>query len=377
MKRHFIVPVMFLLTAFVSPVYAKGLAPEKGWRIYLKGHQIRAKSPGFANIRGLFKGVAGKEYTGAGQGPIILHLDLPWVKKSDLLIVAEMMARVKSVPVQLMSSRKAGKNYQSVEKIDVPSRPGKHPRVGHLTVPRGKNRYIRVVLGREGERSPRLVRLRIFKLDKRGNNDYWLFLGASLTTAGCKPDDFHDIIGKNHPGYDPYIANEAVSGWACRHLLKALPGFLKKHRHARYVTIHMGGNNVSSSRPYPGAAKKIAAELEQILRMIIKAGKIPILSRLSYRAYKAKKTKPAVPPESNGSGPYVVNIYDPLIREYCAPFYDKKNKRGHVDFYNYYKKNADQIGGDGIHLRPVGYKNMNRLWAEIAGGIVYSGQVRR
>lgn len=372
MKR-FKLPILLVLLAFFpqQTLFAKSMAPRKNWRVFLKKSQIKSNLKTLPAVYGLVKGAPKANIQAPkGQGIIKLTLALPQVKKSDLMIVLELLGQSKPIPITLSRSKKA-KQFTPTEELAAKARKGPLPRIAQFTIEKGAKSYIQLTIGEDSSPSPKLVRVRIYELDKNGRNDYWLFLGASLTTAGCRPNEFNAIIREKYKGFDPYIANEAVSGWASRHLIKALPGFLKKHRHARYVAIHMGGNNVSIARPYPGGAKKLAGELEQILQMIIKAKKIPILSRLSYRAYKSRGSKPAVPPESNGSGPYVAQIYDPLIRKYCRPFFDDKKKIGRVDFYNFYKNNQNLIGGDGIHLKRAGYVAMNKIWAERAGAVVY------
>jgi len=208
----------------------------------------------------------------------------------------------------------------------------------------------------------------LYRLRPGHRHDYWLVIGASIQAQSIRQDTFHRMVTDLYPGFDPVIFNVAVSGWKTDDLLAALPGFLEDHPYASYVCIHIGGNNVSANRPYPGGAEQIRTELESILRLIRDDGKAPILSRLSYRAYK---NDPPVPPEENGSGPYVRNIYDPLIKEYCPNFFDFEAGRGRVDAYTWFKEHQDQLSGDGIHVNPKGAESWNRLWAREAGAVVY------
>lgn len=199
--------------------------------------------------------------------------------------------------------------------------------------------------------------------------DYWLTIGASIQAQSIRQGVFHDKVAELYPGYDPVMFNLAVGGWRSSTLLEALPGFLAEHPSATYVCIHIGGNNVSPNRPYPGGADTLKAELESILVMIRESGKIPILSRLSYRAYKGKLP---VPPEENGSGPYVTQIYDPLIQEYCPRFFDPVEGKGIVDAYGWFKAHPEELSPDGIHVNPAGADSWNALWARDAGGVVYA-----
>ena len=198
--------------------------------------------------------------------------------------------------------------------------------------------------------------------------DYWLTVGASIQAQSIRNDVFKRMVQERYPGYDPVMFNLAVGGWRGSHLRKAIHGFLKEHPHARYVCVHIGGNNVSPNRPYPGGAEELTDDLHAILTAIKDAGKIPILSRLSYRAYKGAKP---VPPEENGSGPYVTKIFDPMIEQYCPDFFDKKTGRGLVDAYTWFKEHPEELSPDGVHVNPQGAESWNRLWAEHAGGVIY------
>lgn len=209
----------------------------------------------------------------------------------------------------------------------------------------------------------------LHSLDAPGPRDYWLVVGASIQAQSIRQKTFHDMVAQRYPDYDPIIFNLAVGGWRSDDLLKALPGFLKDHPNASYVCIHIGGNNVSQRRPYPGGADELKSDLIATLDMIKASGKTPILSRLSYRAYKGDNP---VPPEENGSGPYVTTIYDPLIKQYCPDFFDPATGKGIVDGYGYFKAHQDELLPDGVHVKPAGEESWNRLWAEQAGGVIYA-----
>jgi hypothetical protein len=211
----------------------------------------------------------------------------------------------------------------------------------------------------------------LFDLRPGERHDYWLTVGASIQEQSVRNRDFGDIVRKEIPDYDPVMFNLAVSGWRTEQVRRHLPEFLREHPDAAYVCIHIGGNNVSAQRPYPGGAERMREDLAAILKMIRDAGRIPILSRLSYRAYHASKSAGPVPPEENGSGPYVKAIYDPLIREYCPQFFDERTSRGVVDAYGYFRAHPGELRKDGVHVLKPGEKSWNRLWAEKAGGVVY------
>ncbi len=360
---------------------AADLAPRQGWRIRVDPGRVAASvdAPGAARIPGLAGDAGGAPWpaaagAAAARGEVWVAFELPEPRAAAVLLVVEVEVEGDTpVPVALHGVGKGGKLDEVERRALGPNRKNKRrgPRIAHLTVPAGKHRGVRVALGAEGAPAPRIERLRAYALDPRGRDDYWLFLGASLTTGAIDPDAFAAEVARRYPGYDPYCANEAVSGGTAGSLRKALPEILAEHPHARYVAIHIGGNDVSGQRPYPGGADRLRADIEAILRAIREAGKVPILARLTYRSYKASGGKPGVPPEENGSGPYNTAVHDPLIREHCPDFFDRKTGRGVVDLYAWFRDHQDEIGGDGIHLTAAGSKSFRRLFVELAGGVVY------
>lgn len=352
--------------AGANQVFAgQSLKPVKGARAAFPSAGIAATVDlqGAQRLRGLVP--KGTNYWPAQGGAGELGLQLPAdLKKGTFMVVVQTSAKDSHQVVVEGSKKPKGGGWQSLGTYSG-TKEGMHHRA---TVTPG-HRRLRIRLEGDGAQ---LTSLRIYRLDPRGRNDYWLFVGASIMSAGLDETAFAQKIAGRHRGYDPYVVNEAVSGWTSAKLKKELPTILKRHRHARYVGIHMGGNDISLKRPYPGGANTLHANLKAILTMIQEEGKIPILARQSFRAYKAKGDKPAVPPESNGSGPYVTKIYDPLIAEYCPWFFDRRKKRGVVDLYSYYQDHQNELGGDGVHLTKTGYTSWTRLWSEMAGDVVYT-----
>ncbi len=202
-------------------------------------------------------------------------------------------------------------------------------------------------------------------------NDYWLALGASIQNQSMRHARFQPLARKTYPGYDPILFNLAVSGWGTGELLRNLPAILGSHPYATYVLIHIGGNNITWARPYDGGAATLQRELREILTEVKRAGKIPVLARLSYRQYRDPLP---VPPEENGSWPYVRNIFDPLIREFCPAFFDWDRGQGLVDFYTWFKEHPEELSSDGIHLNAQGEMSWGRIWVEQAGRVVYGAQ---
>lgn len=216
----------------------------------------------------------------------------------------------------------------------------------------------------------RVSELGLYRLAPDGRNDYWVVLGASIQAQSIRQGVFQRMVRERH-GHEPVIFNTAVGGWTTTDVLAALPRILAEHPRARFVAIHIGGNNISGGRPYPGGAERLEAELREILQAVRAAGREPILARVSYRAYRGEKP---VPPEANGSGPYAEAIYDPLAREFCPLFFDARTGRSVVDAYGHFLSHPEQLSSDGVHVNSEGETAWNRLWAQGAGDVVYQDQ---
>ncbi len=235
-------------------------------------------------------------------------------------------------------------------------------------------RWVRLALTNQRSATTVAVyNLGLYALDGAGADDYWLCLGASIQYMAIRTADFKSMV-KSRFGYDPIIFNRAVSGWTTASLRLELTNRLAEHPRARYVTVHIGGNNVTANRPFPGGTNALALDLQYIYATITNAGRTLIVPRISYRQYSAAPVvDPLVPTsETNGSGPYNTAIVDALAARYAPAFYDWTNNVPLVDPYVYFKDNAGELNADGVHVGTAGQLSWNRLWAWGAGMVVYS-----
>jgi hypothetical protein len=375
--------LMFTLSAsLTAPVIAGELAPVANWRLRVPASSVSGDPPGAEGISGLVEDLSDEEardrrWPRNHLGRIDLRIDLSAVEnRGPLLVVLELEDKGETpIPVVLGAAKKpSSKKFKVVDRKLVGERredTRDGPRVARLTFPGRSYKVLRLVIGAEGRDAPKVESLRLYRLDKRARNDYWLFLGAGITKEALNPRDFARKIVERYADRDPYVCNESVGGWNTREMLEALPDLLKEHRHAHFVAFHIGGADVSDRRPFPRGSRGISRNLEGILRAIVKAGKVPILARLTYRAYHENDGKPAVPPEENGSGPYVEKIYDPLIAKYCPHFYDRAMRRGAIDFYSHYRTHPEELSDEGVSPNDRGRRSMRRIWLDVAGGIIY------
>lgn len=244
-----------------------------------------------------------------------------------------------------------------------------------VEIPYTSGALARLRLSWDGPSRPghiRIDQMQWFRLSPTGRNDAWLFAGASISSGATHdPERFWTLAHDRFPGADPLILSLAEPGWTTREVLERLPRFLEAHPQLRYVCLDIGGNDIGRDRPWPAGAAALHDALVKLLEMVQQGGRIPILGRFSYRAYR---DVPRVPPESNGTGPYVEHVVDPLIARYCPAFYDQERKRGLIDLYGYFRDHPDELSADGVHPSPRGMDSWRRLWMWGAGQVIYGSR---
>jgi lysophospholipase L1-like esterase len=222
----------------------------------------------------------------------------------------------------------------------------------------------------------RLTHLQVFQYSPKTPPDGWLIVGASIDSAAFRDTDrFWRMARQRHPNADPLLVHLAIGGWRLQNVLDRVAETLSRHQEIRTVLVHIGGNDVTAERPYPGGAEQMRARLRRLLHLLVLDGRRVFLSRLSYRAYTGAKP---VPPESNGSLPYNQAIYDPLIREYSPDLLDPETGQSRMDPYAYFHAHPEELVADGIHNTPKGQESWVRLWLNAVGPLVYgTGHPRR
>lgn len=155
------------------------------------------------------------------------------------------------------------------------------------------------------------------------------------------------------------VHNRAVSGDVIANTLAALPANLSEFAGQEENTIflyHGPGNNVSNDGPYPGGAVEIEAGVRKVFEDILAAGFYCVASNITYR----------VPPASNPSEPYNINIIEPLIEEILPTWMG--NTGPIVDMYQLYYDNQANIDPDGVHPDSILEKITTNYFAQKVGG---------
>lgn len=375
----------------VPTLLGNDLTPRKDWR--LKALAIQANDQQAAIEEAL---TSGKDFFQKADfeedGSFSLSIHLPPMPKPGMLVFSmhdayrtmgvEKMEATLTPSLQDSNGEPANITFFSTRQKDINGFPSSNSyRLHKVDIPAGPSRWLQLNIKIITQKRSYVTNLGLYELDPQGKNDYWLSIGASIQAGGIRYDSFKQAIQEKY-GFDPVMFNTSTGGWETSSWLRK--GFLNKlladHPYATFCAIHIGGNNVSKNRPFgsnPDQDKQFAAELEEIVQIIQNAGKVPVISRISFRDYKpsSKHDKPIVDggkQEENGSLPYNVEIVDPLIARMTPRFYDNDKNQGAVDAYTYFRENQNYLSKDGVHNNIEGQRAWNDFWAQSAGSIIYS-----
>lgn len=179
-------------------------------------------------------------------------------------------------------------------------------------------------------------------------------LGASIMNGAfnnpVESVSYNHSIGSNLGD----LAEYAVSGDTISDTVAALPAILAAETEPCLFIMHIGGNDVSETRPYNTAAINRLDNLENGLIEVINTAKAAghdfALANLTYRNYSDIRLD-----GSNGSLPYNYNIVEPLIRELTPEWWNFETDRPILDLYQWAFDNQNLMQGDGIHYTESGY----------------------
>lgn len=340
------------------------LAPRKHWRL----RPIRLESAGDATApRGLLRGRTCTWDLPAGARETWIAFRLADSARGAGMFTYSAAPQVETV-LEVSWNSPDGRRGRWVELDRAMSGPFLN-KIDLLPQPRA---WYRIRFRSAGEDLRKLWNLGLYAPRAGARNDYWIVLGASIQNQSMRHARFNPLITRAYPGYDPVLFNLAVRGWSAKDLLANLPALLEQHPFAGYALIHIGGNDVSYARPWDRGAWELERNLGAILDTVEKAGVVPILARLSYRRYGGDFP---VPPEWNGSLPYVLGVHDPLCRERTPRFVGAGLGTCAADFYAWYRQHPDELAADGIHMNLRGERSWCRIWAETVGPRVYGRPV--
>ena len=164
------------------------------------------------------------------------------------------------------------------------------------------------------------------------------------------------------------------SGSRISHILPVIDTVLATYPDAK-VIVHIGGNNVTTDRPYfERTQDKVDDFTSSIEALIAKFSGIEdqlILVPLTYRAYADVNFDDFMFLDgSTGSEPFNIYEYLPRIPE------DQKNVDGNhiLDLFNFTRNNRFTLGGDGIHFNKFGNEYIRQFIADRLGYLINGGE---
>jgi hypothetical protein len=184
----------------------------------------------------------------------------------------------------------------------------------------------------------------------------FLMLGASIMDSAVSDPSLLKTMIDSTYGVNVNVFDEAVSGWTTSDLASNIVSILSNYTDGTgmYCPMHIGGNNVTATRPYStttqGEKDTITNDLTTICTAIIAAGHIPIIGELSFRDYD--DTTVASP--ENGSLPYNTNLVHPRAAA-LTPNWTYNDDTPWLQFYPLIlNDHATYLQADNIHLTGAG-----------------------
>ena len=191
--------------------------------------------------------------------------------------------------------------------------------------------------------------------------DQWVFLGDSLTVGMVGDGSQLEREVRQRWGQSIEVINKSRRGKHSYEYKKEIHQILAQYPRAQYFPIFCGVNDVLNYNA--SSAKQLRGWLTYVLNAITKAGRTPILMRMTYRNYKGQDPLAAFNP----------GVYDPLIKKYSSKWYDYARNKGLIDPHSFIKYNSQYLSSDGLHLSASGYKALRKeLILEKMMGQVYS-----
>ncbi|GAA3510850.1 hypothetical protein GCM10022393_25600 [Aquimarina addita] len=204
-----------------------------------------------------------------------------------------------------------------------------------------------------------IISFKSFTQTNQDNYDSTRFIafGASITNAVFSVNAYSTItekINTTYPDETVEVYNEAVGGSTINWLKNTIDEILDQYTHTTtiqtFCPIHIGGNDVTNTRPFSSLTQENIDELNSDLDYIIDAieakGFIPILFDITFRNYDDTTYEN----EENGSKPYNDNLIIPKILERTPEFAFEDGQSFMQPYVLVYNNYESYLSSDNIHL---------------------------
>ena len=259
---------------------------------------------------------------------------------------------------------------------------------GVIAFPNHKPKWI----GVKNSGNFQLCRLDVFRAAPKGfHNDSWLFAGDSLVVqdmAGGSPERhtvwFSDLVRKQHPDRYPMVINSSQGGEMMGNTFGRMKNFLPLLKAPEGSTVPIGTllcyepgfNDVGVGGGLWMGAKfiKMLTEAQDLCTangMFL----VPVRVEFSTGYLNPETLEPTKYNIFYNTLPVNLAGVDVFCRTNTPYALDPTTQLPYADYWTYTRKNyATALAKDGVHHTREGSDGINRLWAEIAGKMIYSKQ---
>jgi len=236
-----------------------------------------------------------------------------------------------------------------------------------------------------------LCRLDLFRAAPEGyRNDYWIFTGDSLV-VGDMPGGpiegrtawFSDLIRKEHPDRYPIVVHAARGGEMMKDTLPRMEKIIDVLSPdngtavptATIVCWESGFNDVGVGGSL-GLGQRMIEKYEEAKKFCEGKGLVFVPVRIEFSTQFLNKE--TLEPEKNDVffNTLAVNLggVDVFARKSAPYACDPQTNLPYADYWSYTRANyATALVKDGVHHTPSGADGINRLWADVAGKMLYNG----
>ncbi len=177
--------------------------------------------------------------------------------------------------------------------------------------------------------------------------DSWFFMGDSITVNAFRRQfgpstSFSGLVAAARPAFSPAMLDGGIGGELSAMGVGHLADWLALNPDIRNVGL-LYGTNDSWGDKQGAAVTTFEANMNTMVDMVLASGRVPILARIPYSTQA-----PTTLPMFNG----VIDRISTANGLPCGP-----------DLYAWFRDHPEEISADGVHPNDVGYRSMNRLWA--------------
>jgi lysophospholipase L1-like esterase len=180
--------------------------------------------------------------------------------------------------------------------------------------------------------------------------DTWFFMGDSLTAGAFRRQlgvgtSFDALIQARRPAFSPVVLNGGIGGELSTNGLAHVSEWLALNPDILHIAILYGTNDSwGVSTAASANLQTFTSNMTAMVDMMIVDGRVPIVARI----------------------PYATKAHD-MLAPFNAAIDALSASRGlpcGPDLYQWFKDHPEELSDDGVHPSDIGYRSVNKLWAD-------------